>query len=449
MTTTYIINILLFVIPVIITLYATFYDKFRRPFLLTFSAAIILFIGASYAASLIAALYTPTRFNRTMISTASVVCGTLLFYLVMQYRFCQSIFIVTITKCFVDDVALISSGFYLTFKGTLPESFSTFPIWPIFIIDLCATPLILLFFKNLLRPVLDETMSYPFWKYIWIIPLCSNTLYPLCISPLFTADAIALDLSYDLIPILWTTFSFTTFFMILLIIKGTSKTADLKSQLNISDLQKAAQLKQIETLQRNITRNRRARHDMRHHILTIQGLLAGKEYDEALEYLEQYNNRLESMNPSSYTPHSILNAVLTYYRDLAETNNIATDFTFALDDVLPASSMDICIILGNLLENAVEACSKQTSGERFLNLHMAMTTPTNLVIIIENSYSGIIREENGSFLSSKEEGRIGIGIDSVRNLVDQYNGVCKIDHSHNIFRIKLLLNKPTEIKEED
>lgn len=444
MTTTYLANIILFITPVIAILYLTFHDKIRQPFLLSLTGAVFLYVAASYAGSVFASLCNPSRMNRTLISTASVLCGAVIFYFLIHYRFCQCFFIVIIIKCFVDDVSLTASALHIIIKGFLPASFSLLPVWPVLITDIVTFPLIYIFYKKLLRPVLNDTEDYTFWNHLWIIPLCSNTLYSLCIAPLFSKDAVTPGINFYFIPFFWIMLSFTTFVLILCILRETFKNLNLQSQLHISDLQMSAQQKQIEMLQDNISRNSRARHDARHHVLTLQTLLSQKNYEQAAAYLDEYNQQLETLVPTSYTKHPVLNAILAHYSEAAAANDIRICLELSVADDLPVSNMDLCIILGNLLENAVEACRRQISGERFITLHMTMTSPTILVLIVENSYSGVIKEQNNSFLSSKQEGRIGMGINSVRHLAKQYHGVCKIDYTQDIFKVKLLLNKSSE-----
>ena len=441
MTVTYIMNTFLFVIPVIAVLYVTFHDKLRRPFFLSLLGAVCIYICASYLGSMVAMHYIPTRINRTLISTISVVCGALIFYAAMQYRFSQSLFITTIIKCFVDDVSLTASALHLLIRGFLPASFADFPAWPVCITILVTFPLIFQFYKRLLRPTLDDTASYSFWNYMWIVPFCSNALYSLCVGPLFSEVVTKPTENHYLVPILWIIFSFTTFFLQIRIVQETAQNISLHSTLHVTDIQMATQKKQIETLQRNAQRNRRARHDIRHHILALQTMLTRKEYAQALDYLQEYDQKLEANTSVNYTAHTVLNTILTHYFDLCKKNDIRTNVSLSLDETLPVSDMDLCIILGNLLENAVEACCRQTGGDRFLSLQMTMKSPDILVLIIENSYNGIIREQNDSFLSSKEDGRIGIGIDSVRHLVKQYHGVCKIAYNTTTFKVNILLNK--------
>ena len=107
--------------------------------------------------------------------------------------------------------------------------------------------------------------------------------------------------------------------------------------------------------------------------------------------------------------------------------------TFVVTDI------DICIILGNLLENAYEACVRQTDGTRYITVKIHQTGRV-LIILVENSYSGLMRKKGGVFLSAKAKNRKGIGLESVVDVTKKYNGIPKIEYDGKIFRVSLLLN---------
>ena len=103
----------------------------------------------------------------------------------------------------------------------------------------------------------------------------------------------------------------------------------------------------------------------------------------------------------------------------------------------------MCIILGNLLENAYEACERQKEGKRYMSANIRQNGGT-LVIIVENSYEGTVRRQEGVFLSSKEKMRKGIGITSVIDVTKKYNGIPKFEYDGRRFRVSLLLGSRSE-----
>lgn len=441
MTPAYAFNLVLFVVLVVLTLYLTFQDRIRQPFFSSLLTAVGVFAAASWLCARLALFLPSTPMAHVVIFTSSILCGALIFGSVVPYRFCQSLFIIAIIKCYVDDISLLASVLYFAAAGTLPSSFSQLPIWPLAVSGVLTFPLILFFYRSLLRPVLDRTEDLAFWSYMWMIPLCSNLVYAVCVSPTFSPDALLPGQEFYFIPPLWITLSFATFALLLRMILEVTQNLHLQAQLHISELQVEAQAKQVEALQRNIEETSRARHDLRHHLLVTQDLLARRDYDKLEHYLDEYRRQMDASTMTFYSDNSILDALLRHYFEPARAEGIRTELSLRLEDSLPISPTDLCILLGNLLENALEACRRQTKGDRFFSVKAATNGPQILVLLVENSYEGSIQEKNGVFYSSKENGRKGVGLASVKQLVSTYHGVCSISYEGNIFQVNILLGK--------
>ena len=101
--------------------------------------------------------------------------------------------------------------------------------------------------------------------------------------------------------------------------------------------------------------------------------------------------------------------------------------------------MDLCAVVSNLLENAADACARMSCERRFINVKISATTNSLLVIIVENSYEGEIQRSGNTFISSKKKGRKGIGISSVLNTIEEYNGISKFEYQNHIFKASILL----------
>ena len=100
--------------------------------------------------------------------------------------------------------------------------------------------------------------------------------------------------------------------------------------------------------------------------------------------------------------------------------------------------MDTCLVLANLLENALEASLKTERDRRYIRLKAYLHGDKLLLIETENAYDGEIRERNGVFQSRKRKGS-GIGLQSVRHIAEQSGGASSFEYSDGIFRAKLML----------
>lgn len=144
--------------------------------------------------------------------------------------------------------------------------------------------------------------------------------------------------------------------------------------------------------------------------------------------------RIEEMEDEFYCRNKVLNTILCEKKREAEQNNIkynafvepGINFNFIQD-------IDIIIILGNIIDNAIEA-SKQVS-DGFIDINIFRTQKGHfLVMKIENKFSGAIYKNGDDFVSTKTKaGNHGIGIKSVKNCIEKYGGFLQISIDNNLF----------------
>ena len=97
------------------------------------------------------------------------------------------------------------------------------------------------------------------------------------------------------------------------------------------------------------------------------------------------------------------------------------------------------MVVGNLIENAVEACARGNGARAFIRIRGGLSG-RNLMFIVENSYfEEPRRRANGAFYSSKRAGD-GIGIESVRSIAAHYNGYCLFKAEDGVFQARVMLN---------
>ncbi|MEG0379456.1 MAG: ATP-binding protein, partial [Eubacterium sp.] len=98
-----------------------------------------------------------------------------------------------------------------------------------------------------------------------------------------------------------------------------------------------------------------------------------------------------------------------------------------------------CIILGNLLENALEACERTRESSKFIQVNAQISGKRMILLTVKNSADKPIQKKQGSFLSSKREG-VGTGIISVENLAEKYNGLVNFKYENGVFIASVFLN---------
>lgn len=375
----------------------------------------------------------------TLACLAGMLSGAIIFRIVTNYRREQCLFVVSVVKSYVDCIYLMTAPIHdMAFDA---ESTSAAILSPAIalVLTLITFPLILLFFRRSLRPALDYTEHLNFWKTIWLLPIISNVLYTLVIFPRFAHRKNTSDVLLLLIPLLWTAYNILFHFLILKAVMDSDRNVRLSQNLTMSEKVLSAQKNQLGMLHQQIAETARLRHDFRHTLLGMQTYLEAKDYDKLDAYIKNYLSDLDHLSNTVYCRNSVINTILTHYVNLAQHENAKTEVDVALEADAPLSDIDMSIILGNVLENAVNALSHQNDGEKFLHVRLH-SFHHEFVIIVENSYSGEVRRKAGVYLSSKEERRTGIGISSVQQVVEKYDGTSKFEYANQVFTVSILLH---------
>ncbi len=185
-------------------------------------------------------------------------------------------------------------------------------------------------------------------------------------------------------------------------------------------------------LSKNIENTRKSYHDMRHHLRVMQNFLKEENYIALSEYMDSFEKNIYVASPISYCKNVTIDALLNYYSQICDRNNIHFDVKFEAASLIPFPDTDITIILGNLLENAFEACLRQEDNNKFISVK-GKCIKDNLFINISNSFNKKIKVINGKFLSSKKQGE-GIGIKSINSIVDKYGGIVDFE-INDIFEV--------------
>ncbi len=178
------------------------------------------------------------------------------------------------------------------------------------------------------------------------------------------------------------------------------------------------------------------RHDMKYHLNELRYLSEKGEVCAVSKYIDSMENFLQNPDEIASSGNTEIDSLLNYM--LQRAKNILTTVHVKInlpEDIFP--TFDINVILGNLLENAIDA-ARQTE-EKFLEVLVEYKQGV-LLIKINNSFSGGLKMDRHKFLTTKKSGGDhGIGLTSVKQIVEKYNGILKIDPQGNLFCVKVKL----------
>ena len=179
------------------------------------------------------------------------------------------------------------------------------------------------------------------------------------------------------------------------------------------------------------------RHDMRHHLALIGGYLADGDIEKAEKYIRLAQADIENITPNHYCENNTVNLILSSFAAQAKKNGVAFSVDAQLPQALSISETELCALLSNGLENAIEAAA-QADDEQFRKARISCQTHKgNLLIFIENSFTGEVAMENG-LPQSIREGH-GFGVKSMAMIAEKSNGYCSFEAKGEIFTLRIVL----------
>ena len=190
-----------------------------------------------------------------------------------------------------------------------------------------------------------------------------------------------------------------------------------------------------ESIYQNQKEVSRISHDFKNHMNLIVNYLENKEVEKALQYCYQIREPLRMQEEKVWSGDKAVDIVLTDKLQLAKRKKIAVVTEIQRMGKLGMTDYDICVIFANLLDNAIEACSKLEEEKRKIWIVLKKQGPV-LVLKIENC----VTEKYATIRSTKHDGRPhGIGMESVKKAVVKYQGRMQMRWEEETFQVTITL----------
>lgn len=194
---------------------------------------------------------------------------------------------------------------------------------------------------------------------------------------------------------------------------------------------------QLDMIAESRGRMRALRHDMRNHILHLRAELQQGNEEEALAYLKSMEEELLNPGEHAKTGNREIDSLLNYKLERAEELLTETEYRINVPAKLPVKSFDINVILGNLLDNAIEAA--QGSERKWMKFVMRADRGI-LLIHVANSFGVELRRNGKRFLSTKKDsGEHGVGLQNVRRMVERLHGEIEFQQKEELFSVDVML----------
>ena len=180
-------------------------------------------------------------------------------------------------------------------------------------------------------------------------------------------------------------------------------------------------------------------HDLKFMLRTIGNLAAQDQNEEITSVIQNMKIRIGEMEEEFFCKNKVLNTILCEKKKEAIDNKI--NYQAYVEPGIPLDfiqDIDIIIIMGNIIDNAIEATKKIDYG--YIDINVFATQKGHFLMIrVENKFDGIVKKKGDDFCSTKQEpDKHGIGLKNVADCVNKYGGILQIDVNDNIFTVSVI-----------
>ena len=221
---------------------------------------------------------------------------------------------------------------------------------------------------------------------------------------------------------------------------------DHAKQLEYSILQQAfkSQEKSVEETKILYQWVRSIRHDLKQHFQVALTMLHSGKINEAVDYMEKYNDTvLDGISNKVFCDNDVVNYIINSKSKICSDRHIKI-YIYIANEIPEFSDLDLCLLLGNALDNAIEGVSGDGNNEIYLELR---NVDNFFMISVKNTITNSVLEYNPNLISTKNEKEVhGLGILSMKEVVQKYNGSIEFYESDNKFCCDMLLDIPDNMQ---
>lgn len=179
------------------------------------------------------------------------------------------------------------------------------------------------------------------------------------------------------------------------------------------------------------------RHDYHNHIQAMQASMALGKYDEVNRYLSDLNDDLTNVDTVIKTGRVMVDAILNGKLNIASQNGIPVNAKAKIPDGTPVSDIDLCVIIGNLLDNAIEENKRLDNSPRFIRVYIGRKN-TQFYLSVTNA-AGKKQSKSAAGYSSSKGVEHGFGLARVEAVVKKYGGYFSADSEDGGFTAEILI----------
>jgi len=210
-----------------------------------------------------------------------------------------------------------------------------------------------------------------------------------------------------------------------------------KTFLKIVELQteqSKAHLDEVRSIHKEM---RGYKHDFHNHLQTLKGYIEAGESERALKYIEELDYGVMNTDTLLKTGNVSVDVILSAKIAKAKSKGINVTVKANLPDNLNITDVELSIVIGNLLDNAIEACTASTDKEPFIRVYLVMKS--NMLYFSMLNSSGDKLKKDGSLFNSKKGGFHGFGLRRAESIIEKHGGWIKYNSEDGAFSSEFLV----------
>ncbi|MCX7714500.1 MAG: GHKL domain-containing protein [Clostridia bacterium] len=373
-----------------------------------------------------------------LFNSALFVGGVFLLSFFYESSFKNKIFYIVILMSFLIASEVFTLFIIMLLTNTGPET--ALEPGAMRLIGLIASKMIALFIVKtvcVLKQNSQVKIPYLYWFMLLAIPIISIVT----IHTIFTFNVTISDSNYNLLSYISIVGMLLINFVVFYLFDVIQEKFLEQTRYKFLEQQINYQLEHYKSLELSQTKTNKLRHDMKNHLLCIKGLIDGNNPDEATKYIKSIFDLMADNKNEINTGNHVFDCLLNSKIALAANNNINVDKDIKVPPKMNIEPVDICVILGNALDNAIECCSKLVDIEKIIKIKIEYIN-SNLFCIIKNSMNmnDKLNKKGKYYITSKQEKSMhGFGLENMDNTVAKYNGILDFEQKDGFFTLSFVL----------
>ncbi len=225
-------------------------------------------------------------------------------------------------------------------------------------------------------------------------------------------------------------------FFVLYLFEHMTKQSEIINKQKIFEQQLKSQSKHFDEILFTQKQLRKFKHDISNHLTALVGYFKKNSNDEGIEYIKKLEASLKESNNSISTGNIALDAIIETKQTVAESKGIVFSSQLQLYAGIKIDPIDLCVIFGNALDNAIEACEKIEDFEKHITLHIVYNKDS---LICKVSNSCIPNEKQILSTTKNDIQNHGFGIDNIKAALSNYNHIFNIKQEKSEFMLSFVI----------